>query len=495
MAIRTLLLVLCIIFLLISPSLSGRTQLERQRKAIEISIGVGVGGSGSGSESPTASPSPTDDSGGCSPPASPPSSEPQPSDFPNLKQYYAYLVIQRFKRSITCDPNGVIQTWVGYRPCTYQGFYCAAPPDSPDTPTIASVDFNGFRLCAPTVAGFVDQLPDVALFHANSNNFSGPIPDLTGLPYLYELDVSNNLHSGPFPADVLALSNLIFLDLRYNLFAGSVPASVFALDLDVLFLNNNNFFQPLPADLGSSPVAYLTLANNGFTGPIPRSICNASKTLVEVLFLNNKLSGCLPYEIGLLSIATVEQLNLAGNLLYGEVPDVVCRLAKDGNLANLSLSGNYFTSLGLSCWDLVKSEVLDVRHNCIVGLPEQRPPSECSKFLWRPKHCPVSHYIPCSLSNCSVKPAASKSTSSEKGNLAQLNNNTNAATRPFPSHQYDKSRDRNPIHELDALSVRAKESKTAVLSGSYCDGSPIGKATRYGQWLMFATCLNMVDHA
>ncbi|CAL9072580.1 unnamed protein product [Musa hybrid cultivar] len=444
MAIRTLLLVLCIIFLLISPSLSGRAQLERQRKAIEISIGVGVGGSGSGSESPTASPSPTDDSGGCSPPASPPSSEPQPSDFPNLKQYYAYLVIQRFKRSITCDPNGVIQTWVGYRPCTYQGFYCAAPPDSPDTPTIASVDFNGFRLCAPTVAGFVDQLPDVALFHANSNNFSGPIPDLTGLPYLYELDVSNNLHSGPFPADVLALSNLIFLDLRYNLFAGSVPASVFALDLDVLFLNNNNFFQPLPADLGSSPVAYLTLANNGFTGPIPRSICNASKTLVEVLFLNNKLSGCLPYEIGLLSIATVEQLNLAGNLLYGEVPDVVCRLAKDGNLANLSLSGNYFTSLGLSCWDLVKSEVLDVRHNCIVGLPEQRPPSECSKFLWRPKHCPVSHYIPCSLSNCSVKPAASKSTSSEKGNLAQLNNNTIAATRPFPSHhQYDKSRDRS----------------------------------------------------
>ena len=77
--------------------------------------------------------------------------------------------------------------------------------------------------------------------------------------------------------------------------------------------------------------------------------------------MNNKLSGCLPYAIGLLKEATVfdagfnrisgpiplsfaclkkiEQLNLAGNLLYGGVPDLVCRLAKFGNLANLSLSG------------------------------------------------------------------------------------------------------------------------------------------------------------
>ncbi|CAL9755868.1 unnamed protein product [Musa acuminata subsp. burmannicoides] len=407
---KLLLLLLSTVLLFISSSLG-------DRKAIEIGGGVGVNlGFGIG---PTPSPSPLDDSDGSSPPAQAPSSGPQPSDFPNLKQYYAYLVIQRFKQSITCDPGGVTQTWVGYRPCTYEGFYCAAPPDSPDTPTIASVDFNGFGLCAPTIVGFVDQLPDLALFHANSNYFSGTIPDLTGLPYLYELDVSSNLHFGAFPTKVLPLSNLIFLDLRFNFFAGAVPASVFAFNLDVLFFNNNNFNEPLPAELGRSPVAYLTLANNGFTGSIPPSIYNASNTLVEVLFLNNRLSGCLPYEIGFLSIATVfdagfnqmtgpipwsfgcllklEQLNLAGNLLYGEVPDVVCRLAKDGNLANLSLSGNYFTWLGHSCWDLVKTKVLDVRQNCIPGLPEQRSPAECSTFWWGPKQCLPSHDIPCSL--------------------------------------------------------------------------------------------------
>ncbi|RRT55363.1 hypothetical protein B296_00016363 [Ensete ventricosum] len=413
-----LLLLLHILCLCVPTSFGACSQARRERKAAEVS------------EGPTASPSQTNGSCGCSssPAPSPSTSEPNPDDFPNLKQYSAYLVIQRFKQTITCDPDGVTATWVGYRPCTYRGFYCDSPPDSPGTLTVASVDFNGFRLCAPTVAGFVDQLPDLALFHANSNSFSGPIPDLTGLPYLYELDVSNNIHSGPFPVAVLPLSNLVFLDLRFNLFAGTVPASVFSLDLDVLFLNNNNFNQPLPASLGSSPVAYLTLANNGFTGPIPRSIFNASRTLVEVLFLNNKLSGCLPYEIGSLSTATVfdvgfnqftgpipwsfgcllkvEQLNLAGNLLYGEVPDLVCRLAKDGSLANLSLSGNYFTSVGHSCWELIKRKVLDVRQNCIPWLPEQRRPLECWRFLWRRKFCPLFPYIPCSLPKCAPKPAA-----------------------------------------------------------------------------------------
>ncbi|KAL0904561.1 hypothetical protein M5K25_026688 [Dendrobium thyrsiflorum] len=356
----------------------------------------------------------------CSPCNTPsPPAQPQPSDFPNLKQYVAYNVIQRFKKTITCDPNNITSTWTGFAPCTYSGFFCETPPNLVNTPTIASIDFNGFRLCAPTLSGFIDGFPDLALFHANSNNFSDTIPDLSSLPFLYELDLSNNDHTGPFPAAVLPLFRLTFIDLRFNRFIGTVPPSAFNLGPNVLFLNNNLFSQPLPADLGQSPVKYLTLANNAFTGPIPLSIRNASNTLLEVLFLNNLLSGCLPYEIGFLREATVfdagfnyitgpiplsfgclfnvEQLNLAGNLLYGKVPDVVCRLAEFGKLANLSLSENYFTSLGHSCWRLVKSGVLDVRRNCILGLPEQKAPAECVFFLTRCKFCPWRTHIPCNL--------------------------------------------------------------------------------------------------
>ncbi|CAL9041389.1 unnamed protein product [Musa banksii] len=400
---------------LLVPTLSSSSGSDREALEIEIGIGIGVGVGGGAAPS---TPQPE-----CPPP--PPPRQPQPSDFENILQYRAYFVIQRFKQTVTCDPKNKTGSWTGFRICNndgrgYQGFYCETPPGLSNMRTIASVDFNGFTLSAPTVCGFVDQLPDLALFHANSNSFGGTVPALASLPFFYELDLSNNRLSGGFPASVLPLVDLAFLDLRYNGYGGPVPPAVFLIRTDVLFLNNNGFTQNIPANLGSTTAAYLTLANNDFTGPIPSSIGKACDTLIEVLFLGNRLSGCLPYETGLLKRATVfdagsnqitgpiplsfgclqkvEQLNLAGNLLYGEVPDVVCQLAKYGHLANLSLSDNYFTSVAPSCAGLIQQQVLDVRKNCIPGLPNQRPPEACAWFLNRPKiTCPNAQYIPCHL--------------------------------------------------------------------------------------------------
>ncbi|XP_062185007.1 uncharacterized protein At4g06744-like [Phragmites australis] len=352
---------------------------------------------------------------------------PAPWEFLNKKLAALYPVIQAFKRIITCDPHGVTATWVGTKLCDsfngggmYKGFYCDYPPDAPMTLTIASIDFNGFGLCAPTLAGFVDAFPDLALFHANSNNLTGDVPNLTSLPYFYELDLSNNNFSGPFPDTVVPLGGLLFLDLRFNGFAGTVPSPVFDITVEALFLNNNGFTGRIPDSFGSTTAKYLVVANNQFTGPIPRSIYNTSETLSEVLFLNNKFSGCLPYEIGLVEglavfdaggnditgpiplsfgcLGDVEELNLAGNQLYGHVPDVLCLLAKTGKLQNLSLSDNFFHSVGHHCMELVRSRVLDVRRNCILGFPDQRPALECSWFYADPtKHCPFIPHIPCAL--------------------------------------------------------------------------------------------------
>ncbi|CAN6236609.1 unnamed protein product [Urochloa humidicola] len=363
---------------------------------------------------------------GCGPP-------PPPWAFLNAKLQALWPVIQAFKKTITCDPLLVTSTWDGPDLCSsyfngtkYKGFYCDVPPNANtskplnDTLTVASIDFNGFGLCAPSLAGFVDNFPDLALFHANSNNFSGDVPDLTHLPFFYELDLSNNNFSGSFPDTVVPLGNLLFLDLRFNRYAGAVPPPVFALTVEALFLNNNGFDGRIPDSFGSTGAKYLVVANNQFTGPIPRSIYNTSATLSEVLFLNNRLSGCLPYEIGLVEglavfdaggneilgpiplsfgcLKDAEEINLAGNQLYGQVPDVVCLLAKNGKLQNLSLSENFFHSVGHHCMELVRSRVLDVRRNCILGFPDQRPAIECAAFYADPsKHCPFIPHIPCDL--------------------------------------------------------------------------------------------------
>ncbi|KAM3298661.1 hypothetical protein ACQJBY_040249 [Aegilops geniculata] len=374
------------------------------------------------------------------PPACPPSPPPEPTpwDFENEKLKRLYPVIQAFKRTITSDPLNVTATWVGTNICdsakggsAYKGFYCDTPPDDANkTLTVASIDFNGFHLCAPTLAGFIDAFPDLALFHANSNNFSGVLPELTSLRYFYELDLSNNAFSGAFPAAVPPLGRLAFLDLRFNGFAGEVPPSVFGISVEALFLNNNAFTGVIPeSTFGTSRAQYIVVANNRFTGPIPRTIFNASGTLSEILFLNNDLSGCLPYEIGLVEgltvfdaggneirgpiplsfgcLADVEELNLARNQLYGHVPDVLCLLAKTGKLTNLSLSDNYFHSVGYHCMELVRSRVLDVRRNCILGFPGQRPHIECAMFYADPtKHCPFIPHIPCDLPGFKPKTTA-----------------------------------------------------------------------------------------
>ncbi|CAD6263147.1 unnamed protein product [Miscanthus lutarioriparius] len=384
---------------------------------IGIGIGIGGGGGGEGGSSPS-SPSP------------PSSSQPRPCDFENERLYRAYLVIQQFRSTVTCDPMDITRSWSGTDLCGgYKGFFCERPPNVTDR-TIASVDFNGYMLRADSLQDFINSLPDLALFHANSNDFGGAVPALGGLQYFYELDLSNNkLAPATFPTDVLGLTNATFIDIRFNSFYGELPAGVFCRfpRVQAIFVNNNQFSGSLPDNIGQSPVNYLSLANNRFTGEIPKSIARNAGTLFEVLFLNNSLSGCLPYELGLLEKATVidagtnrltgtipasfaclrkvEQLNLADNLLYGEVPDALCRLAFS-HLKNLTLSDNYFTSLGSCCWDLIKEGRLNVDRNCIQWAPNQRSHEECAKFLRKPKTCPVNNYLPCrSKSHSSSEPA------------------------------------------------------------------------------------------
>lgn len=338
--------------------------------------------------------------------------------FADQRLALVHPIIQKFKSLITSDPLGITQTWVGSDICSYKGFYCDNPPDNKSAIAVASIDFNGFQLSAPSLDGFLDQLPDIALFHANSNNFSGSLsPNIAKLRYLYELDISNNRFSGPFPDAVLNMPSLTFLDIRFNFFTGSVPSQIFTQNLDALFINNNEFMIHLPDNIANTHIFYLTLANNKFNGPLPRTIFKAFSSLAEVLLLNDQLTGCIPYEIGLLKEAVVfdagnnqltghlpfslacmenlEQLNFAGNLLFGAVPEVVCEL---GKLMNLSLSDNYFIHVGPMCRILIERGVLDVRNNCIPDLPFQRSVEECAKFFAHPRFCPriwSYNYIPC----------------------------------------------------------------------------------------------------
>ncbi|XP_019195457.1 PREDICTED: uncharacterized protein At4g06744-like isoform X2 [Ipomoea nil] len=348
------------------------------------------------------------------PPPPPPKQPPSPSfpfPFETSELRRIERVIKRFRRTIIHDPTGITKTWTGKdqlckNSSAYIGYICYNTTKD-NRLAVGGINFNGRHLGNSTnplsLEKYVEQFKDLVVLHVNSNNFVGTIPSgisVSNLPTLFELDVSNNKLSGPFPEHVLAATNLTYLDLRFNTFHGQLPPQVFTLDLDALFLNNNGFSGSLPDNLGRTPVFFLTLANNYFTGQIPRSIGDASKYLLEVLFLNNELSGCLPWEIGKLKNATVfdasknqltgpiphsfgclkklQILNLSTNKMYGAVPESLCVL---GDLEELSLGSNYFTQVGEECRKLIAKKILDVKNNCILGLPNQRSPQECSDFF------------------------------------------------------------------------------------------------------------------
>ena len=333
------------------------------------------------------------------------------------------FITQELKRNITYDPFNYTGTWVGNNYCRFKGYFCDTVPDLNIT-GLASIDFNGARFGGLFLNfyRFIRNLPDIAIFHANSNNFTGPIyRNINQLRYLYELDLSNNKFPGGFPSNVLGATNLTFVDIRFNQYAGSVPARLFNIDTDVLFINNNGFRNPIPAaTFGNTPAIYLTLANNHFNGTIPPSIGRAWRTLKEVLFLNNRLTGCLPYEIGYLVGATVfdagsnlltgpipqsfgclrslQFLNLAHNLLYGPIPESLCSLPK---AYNFTLSYNYFTQVGVQCRKLITAGKLNVRRNCIFGLPNQKSAAECDRFFRTARTCPLEStfsIVPCKIS-------------------------------------------------------------------------------------------------
>lgn len=316
----------------------------------------------------------------------------------------------------------ITKTWKGDNACNFKGFRCFTPVPGTNLQGVSGADFNGYKFNNKfnnlTFDNFIEKLKDVVFFHANSNKFTGRPPfEISNLKFFYELDLSNNKLVGMFPREVLSFSLLLFLDLRFNTLAGPIPPEVFKLDLRALFLNNNQFSGYLPSNLFNSPILYLTVANNQLTGVLPNNIGKAADSLIEVLFLKNKLSGCLPYEIGLLKknrvfdvsvnqfrgpiphsfscLKEIRVLNLSYNQFSGAVPEMVCELP---NLLALSLNNNYFTQVGPGCRKLMKQNKIDVSMNCIIDLPNQKSKEECAKYYSKLQPCPNEKFltmIPC----------------------------------------------------------------------------------------------------
>ncbi|KAG6710261.1 hypothetical protein I3842_06G174800 [Carya illinoinensis] len=130
----------------------------------------------------------------------------------------------------------------------------------------------------------------------SNNLLSGPLPySFSNLSSIQILSLSGNQFSGPIPSSVGGLLQVVKLDLSRNSLSASIPPEIGnCYHLTYLDLSQNNLSGSLPPEISNIRIlSYLNLSRNHLSQTIPRSI-GAMKSLTNADFSFNDFSGKLP---------------------------------------------------------------------------------------------------------------------------------------------------------------------------------------------------------
>lgn len=191
----------------------------------------------------------------------------------------------------------------------------------------------------------LDSIPDLSTLPVlndlwlSNNNFSGPFPSFFyNMPQLVSLNISGNQFDGQLSADIANLQSLRWFYFGRNNFSGTIPKEIGTMD-QVVFLElyDNELTGEIPSELGDmQSLKYLRLHTNQLTGSIPEHLASAPN-LWEINLGNNQLTGMIPDSIGY--VAGLNRLYLTNNQLEGTLPATFTNLV---NLESVLLSNNNF---------------------------------------------------------------------------------------------------------------------------------------------------------
>ncbi|KAG8089778.1 hypothetical protein GUJ93_ZPchr0011g27997 [Zizania palustris] len=198
----------------------------------------------------------------------------------------------------------------------------------------------------------IASLKSLKLLWIQSNEFTGPIPDLSDLQ-LESFNVRDNMLTGVVPASLTKLASLKNVSLSNNNLQGPMPEFANTVTLDI---NDGNGFcvksgpcDPMtttllevaagfgyPLDLAvswkgnapcsqqwigivcsSSDVSSINLPNRNLSGTISPAIVNLTR-LGKLILSNNHLSGVIPDV--LITLPNLSVLDVTNNNLTGQVP-------------------------------------------------------------------------------------------------------------------------------------------------------------------------------
>ncbi|KAJ6362141.1 hypothetical protein OIU78_002530 [Salix suchowensis] len=222
-----------------------------------------------------------------------------------------------FASGIVLDPEGALESWnsSSNHICHWTGVKCDNASDH-----VTQLDLSGLSLHG-RISPVLANLSSLLVLDLSRNFFEGHIPAELGYLFrLRQVSLSWNLLGGNIPEELGFLHQLVYLDLGSNRLAGDIPAP--------LFCN------------GSSSLEYMDLSNNSLTGKIPlKNECELS-ALRFLLLWSNRLAGRVPRALS--KSTNLKWLDLESNMLTGELPSEIVR--KMPKLQFLYLSYNDFVS-------------------------------------------------------------------------------------------------------------------------------------------------------
>ncbi|XP_076926555.1 putative leucine-rich repeat receptor-like serine/threonine-protein kinase At2g24130 [Bidens hawaiensis] len=284
----------------------------------------------------------------------------------NARNFSDRASLQTFVSRVTSDRGNVLENWHNSSQvhfCNWTGITCNENRDS-----VLELDLSGASLHG-TISPVISKLTRLTVLDLSRNFFEGGIPKEIGyLLELKQLSLSSNLLRGRIPFELGFLRGLQYLDMGSNKLEGEIPPGLFcngSSSLEYVDSSNNSISGniPLNEECDAKELRFLLVWSNKLTGQIPRALANSTK-LKWLDFESNFFEGELPFEIvknlsnlqfvylsynrfsgplerflsGLTNSPHLQELELAGNILSGKIPDTIGNLSQ--SLVQLHLDEN-----------------------------------------------------------------------------------------------------------------------------------------------------------
>ncbi|XP_022726614.1 leucine-rich repeat receptor-like serine/threonine-protein kinase BAM1 [Durio zibethinus] len=240
------------------------------------------------------------------------------------------------------------------------------------------------------------------------NFLFGTIPEDLGRCYsLTRVRLGQNYLNGSIPNSFIYLPELNLAELQNNYLSGTLGengnSSSKPVKLGQLNLSNNLLSGPLPYSLSNfSSLEILLLGGNQFSGPMPTSIGELRQVL-KLDLSRNSLSGIIPPQIG--NCFHLTYLDVSQNNLSGSIPPVISNLHI---LSYLNVSRNHLNqAIPRSIGSMKSLTVTDFSFNDFSGtLPEygQFAIFNASSFAGNPQLCGSLLNNPCNFTAITSTP-------------------------------------------------------------------------------------------